>query len=256
MADKMNMSLDDIIKLNKKGGGGRGGGSFGPGGSSRQAAGSSRPVRSRQNNFNRERNDRSTPYTRPRELPDKWQHDMFEEHAAGPRGRGPGAESRSVQSGGKLLVSNLDFGVSDSDIKELFADFGPLKKASIHYDRSGRSKGTADVHFENTADALKAMKHYDGVPLDGRPMKIQQVTTSSESQSSQSTQKGFDRSRLGQPTFEVRERNERRQGGGGSGFRGRGRGRGGGGSSKPQLSAEELDAQLDAYNAAFQMDTS
>ncbi|KAG7238226.1 hypothetical protein INR49_031141 [Caranx melampygus] len=164
MADKMNMSLDDIIKLNKKGGSGGGGRSSGSGGSSARAGGSSRPMRGRQS-FSRDRNNRSTPYTRPRELPDKWQHDMFEEHVGGRRTQSAAPE-RSVESNGKLLVSNLDFGVSDSDIRELFAEFGELKKASVHYDRSGRSKGTADVHFENKADALKALKHYNGVPLD------------------------------------------------------------------------------------------
>ncbi|KAM9857555.1 aly/REF export factor 2-like [Aulostomus maculatus] len=243
MADKMNMSLDDIIRLNKNGG--RGGGAGGSSG--RTGGGSSRPTRGRPSNFSRERSNRTTPYTRPRELPDKWQHDMFEEHLGGRRGPSA-APDRSEESSGKLLVSNLDFGVSDSDIKELFEDFGTLRKASVHYDRSGRSKGTADVQFEKTADALKAMKHYNGVPLDGRPMKIQQVTAEAYAPSRSSTQssnRGFDRSRLGQPKF---ERSERRRGGGGS----RGRGRG----NRTQLSAEELDAQLDAYNAMFQMDTS
>lgn len=63
--------------------------------------------------------DKSLSSPQPRELPDKWQHDMFEEHDGG-RSAASGryvATERSVENSGKLLVSNLDFGVSDSDIK-------------------------------------------------------------------------------------------------------------------------------------------
>ncbi|XP_008404931.1 aly/REF export factor 2 [Poecilia reticulata] len=242
MADKMSMSLDEIIKMNKREGRGGEGRGFRRGGSSGRAGGPSRPpvaARSRENNFHRDRNNRAAPYTRPRELPDKWQHDMFEENEGG----GSTVPERRVDGSSKLLISNLDFGVSDSDIKELFEEFGPIKTASVHYDRSGRSKGMADVYFVNKADAIKAMKNYNGVPLDGRPMKIQQESSEVQTQSSSG---GFDRSRLGQPRF------ERRPGGSSGGFRGRGRG----GEKRPQLSAEELDAQLDAYKSECQMDTS
>ncbi|XVF23853.1 hypothetical protein REPUB_Repub13aG0075500 [Reevesia pubescens] len=92
----------------------------------------------------------------------------------------PAWQGQLVSSGGsdveaKLCISNLDYSVSNQDIKVLFSEVGDLKRYSINYDMSGRSKGTAEVVFFRQIDALAAIKRYNNVQLDGKPMTIELV---------------------------------------------------------------------------------
>uniref|UniRef100_A0A1Q3EXQ0 Putative rrm motif-containing protein n=1 Tax=Culex tarsalis TaxID=7177 RepID=A0A1Q3EXQ0_CULTA len=272
MVDKIEMSLDDIIKSSKpqRGAGGRGGinkNGAGP----RPGGGRGGPPRNgsgggfRQNRSGgggggggsvlkgRQRGGiQRSKYARG-DVNSAWKHDMYEgarksrllaaAGLGGGLGGGPGGLGST-----KLMVSNLDFGVSESDINELFADFGPLKSASVHYDRSGRSLGTADVVFERRADAIKAMKQYNGVPLDGRPMSIQLATSEIPVPRVPRLGGSSDRSAPRSPRSPGR-----RQGGGssrGNSQTNQRRGGGGGGPRRQQRetkTAEELDAELDAY---------
>lgn len=73
----------------------------------------------------------------------------------------------------EILIDNLDYNVTEEDLKMLFSEFGSIKKLSINYSISGRSLGSANLIYARHVSAIKAIKTYNGVPLDGRPMKIQ-----------------------------------------------------------------------------------
>ncbi|KAF4349275.1 hypothetical protein G4B88_024223 [Cannabis sativa] len=39
----------------------------------------------------------------------------------------------AIETGTKLYISNLEYGVSNEDIKDFFSEVGDLKRYSIHY---------------------------------------------------------------------------------------------------------------------------
>ena len=112
---------------------------------------------------------------------DVWTHDLY--NGPQPVARASPGVSRahpgiaSSASPTKLIISNLDHNVSENDLSDLYSEFGRLKKVVVHYDKSGRSLGSADIIFERKSDAIKAMKTYNGIPLDGKPMTIQLATS-------------------------------------------------------------------------------
>lgn len=110
------------------------------------------------------------PFMRAKNI--AWQRDLLEDSlvAAGYSG---------IVNGTKLYVSNLDVGVTNEDIKELFSEIGQLKRYTLHYDKNGRPSGSAEVVFVKSTDALAAMKRYNNVQLDGKFMKIEIIGTSS-----------------------------------------------------------------------------
>ncbi|XP_042419078.1 THO complex subunit 4B-like [Zingiber officinale] len=232
MSGALDMSLDDIIKSSKKtAGGGRGRGREG-GGPSRRAP-------------NRTAN-RSAPYSAGKAPDSVWQHGMYSTAQAGGF---PAATARasSIETGTKLYISNLEFGVSNEDIKELFSEVGDLKRYSINYDRSGRSKGSAEVVFARRTDAIAAVKRYNNVLLDGKPMKIEIIGTniSTPAVVPQATDGAF-----GKPNGTSKSTGPARVSPGWprAGGRGRGRSRGRGKGRSEPVSAEALDADLDKYH--------
>ncbi|KAJ2461236.1 hypothetical protein GGF42_000317 [Coemansia sp. RSA 2424] len=165
MSTNLDKSLDDIIGENPRRGGGRRGGN-------RQSS-------------NRDSPNRSSPYTR-------------REGGGGgvqKRGGGGGGASKQQQaimfnpaafmaaaqqqqqqqgaSSGRIHISNLDYAVSEADIRALFGQVGQVNRATLNYGPNGKSKGTGEVQFRNPAHAALAVEKYHGVTLDGRPMRIE-----------------------------------------------------------------------------------
>lgn len=77
--------------------------------------------------------------------------------------------------GSELRITNLAFKVTEADVRELFSAIGRLRRTAIDRKPNGDSAGAASIAYYNAADCDRAIKTYDGVALDGRPMRVVKV---------------------------------------------------------------------------------
>nr|XP_034591417.1 THO complex subunit 4B-like isoform X3 [Setaria viridis] len=172
MADALDMSLDDLISKNKNK-------QPRPSGRGPTSGGGGPAPTAPRRRFNARA--AAAPYHRGTTSPFQAQARRPMAYAGYGAGRLQAAPMAGVlEEPTRLYISNLDYAVSNDDIKELFSDVGDIKRYSINYDRSGRSKGTAEVVFSRRSDALAAVKRYNNVQLDGKPMKIEIIGTNIE----------------------------------------------------------------------------
>ena len=76
----------------------------------------------------------------------------------------------------KLYVGNLDYGITDEKLAEIFNQAGNVESATVITDRnSGRSKGFGFVEFGADEDADKAIEMFSGKEVEGRTVVVNEA---------------------------------------------------------------------------------
>lgn len=78
--------------------------------------------------------------------------------------------------GRKLYVGNLSYGVSSSDLEQLFAPHGTVDSAQVIEDRAtGQSKGFGFVEMGSDAEAQAAINALNGQDHGGRALTVNEA---------------------------------------------------------------------------------
>ncbi|XP_031109001.1 THO complex subunit 4A-like [Ipomoea triloba] len=74
-----------------------------------------------------------------------------------------------------LCVYNLSDHITSHDITRFFAHVGPMVSCTLKCNRFGESMGIAEVIYLYPRHAIRAIRMYREILLDGRPMKFEIV---------------------------------------------------------------------------------
>ena len=72
-----------------------------------------------------------------------------------------------------IYVGNLSFDVEQNDLKEVFGEYGTVKRVHMPTDReTGRVRGFAFVEMQSESDEDKAIEDLDGAEWMERTLKV------------------------------------------------------------------------------------
>lgn len=72
-----------------------------------------------------------------------------------------------------IYVGNLPYQVSESDVTEVFAEYGSVKRVQLPTDReTGRMRGFGFVEMSTDAEEEAAISALDGAEWMGRDLKV------------------------------------------------------------------------------------
>ena len=78
--------------------------------------------------------------------------------------------------GKKLYCGNLSYNVSNSDLEQIFGEFGTVQSAEVIMDRdTGRSKGFGFVEMGTEQEAQAAIAGVNGTEHDGRSLTVNEA---------------------------------------------------------------------------------
>jgi RNA recognition motif-containing protein len=75
-----------------------------------------------------------------------------------------------------IYVGNLNYKVTEEELKKIFEEFGEVSSAKIISDKySGQSKGFGFVTMENKTDAINAIKELNGRSIENKEIVVNEA---------------------------------------------------------------------------------
>ena len=80
-----------------------------------------------------------------------------------------------------IYVGNLNYNVTEDELREVFEEFGEVSSAKIITDKySGRSKGFGFVEMPNDSEGKDAIENLNDRDLQGRNIKVNEARERTE----------------------------------------------------------------------------